>query len=321
MTLNHQNTERDPQRVSKIKPFICQYNWKDIDFTAHQKAQENRVMSIGWKMFKQNNEKVVLIILFVPHNTKTVRIAYKSKYDHMRQNQVILLMITDGEKWHYLAVKSLPELLRGITSNHNGDVYCLGCLYSFRTDNRLKNHEKLCNNHDYCYVEMPSEYNKILKYNDGEKSLKSPFTSYLDLECLLKKEQSCRNSPEKSYTEKKAKHEPSGWAMFTKWSFDETENKFDYYRGIDCIKKRCEKIRNRATEIINYQEQEMIPLTNEEIKFYEGQKECHICKKEFCYDKNEENKFKLYKKVRDYCDFTGKFRVAAHIICNLRCST
>ena len=121
MTLNHQNTERDPQRVSKIKPFICQYNWKDIDFTAHQKAQENRVMSIDWKMFKQNNEKVVLIILFVPHNTKTVRIAYKSKYDHMRQNQVILLMITDGEKWHYLAVKSLPELLRGITSNHNGD--------------------------------------------------------------------------------------------------------------------------------------------------------------------------------------------------------
>ena len=172
----------------------------------------------------------------------------------MRQNQVISLMITDGEKWHYLAVKSLPELLRGITSNYNGDLYCLGCLYSFRTDNKLKKHEKLCNNDDYCYVEMPSEYNKILKYNHGEKSLKSPFTTYLDLECLLKKEQSCQNSPEKSYTEKKPKHKPSGWAMFTKWSFDEAESKFDYYRGIDCIKKWCEKLRNRATEIINYQE-------------------------------------------------------------------
>ena len=58
---------------------------------------------------------------------------------------------------------------------------------------------------------------KKLKYNPGEKSLKAPFAIYLDLECLLKKEQSCENNNlEKSYTKKKAKHEPSGWAMFTK---------------------------------------------------------------------------------------------------------
>ena len=57
-------------------------------------------------------------------------------------------MITDGEKWHYFAVKSLPSLLRGITSNHNGDIYCLNCFYSYRTDNALKKHERLCNNHD-----------------------------------------------------------------------------------------------------------------------------------------------------------------------------
>ena len=64
-----------------------------------------------------------------------------------------------------LEVKSLPALLRWITSNHNGGFYCLGCLHSFRTDNKLKKHEKVCNNHDYCYVQMPREYNKILKYN------------------------------------------------------------------------------------------------------------------------------------------------------------
>ena len=52
-----------------------------------------------------------------------------------------------------------------------------------------------------------------------------------------KKEQSCQNNPEKSYTERKAKHELSGWAMFKKCSFDEIENKFEYYRIIDCIKK------------------------------------------------------------------------------------
>ena len=71
-------------------------------------------------------------------------------------------------------------------------------------------------------------------------------------------------------------------------------------------------------EIINYREHEMTPLTDEEIKFYEEQKDCHLCKKEFCYDENDKNRFKLYQKVRDHCHYTGKFRGAAHSICNLR---
>ena len=63
---------------------------------------------------------------------------------------------------------------------------------------------------------MPKWFEKILKYNPGEKSLRTPLAIYRDLECLLKKEQSCQSNPEKSYTEKKAKHEPFGWAMLTK---------------------------------------------------------------------------------------------------------
>ena len=62
----------------------------------------------------------------------------------------------------------------------------------------------------------------------------------------------------------------------------------------------------------------MILLTNEENKSYEKQKEYHICNKEFCTNENEENEFKLYKKVRDHCHFTGKSRGAADSICNLR---
>ena len=61
----------------------------------------------------------------------------------------------------------------------------------------------------------------------------------------------------------------------------------------------------------------MIPLTDNENKFYEEQKGRHICQKEFCYDKNEKSKFKIYQKVRDHCHYTGRFRGAAHNICNL----
>ena len=64
----------------------------------------------------------------------------------------------------------------------------MGCLHSFRTDNALKKHERLCGNNDYCHVEMPTENNNTLKYNHGEKSLKVPFTIYADLECLLIKQ-------------------------------------------------------------------------------------------------------------------------------------
>ena len=74
----------------------------------------------------------------------------------------------------------------------------------------------------------------------------------------------------------------------------------------------------KITKIINYEEKEMIPLTDNENKSYEEQEECHICQKEFCYDKNEKKKFKIYQKVRDHCHYTGKFRGAAHSICNLR---
>ena len=96
-------------------------------------------------------------------------------------------MITDGKKWHYLAVKSLSALLRRIASNHKEDFYCLNCFHSYSTKNKLKTHERVCNDHDYCYVEMPNEDNKILKYNHGEKSLKVLDFIYADLECLLKK--------------------------------------------------------------------------------------------------------------------------------------
>ena len=84
-------------------------------------------------------------IVFVPHNTETISTAYKSKYNHKRKNQVILLMITDGKKWYYIAVRSLPALLRGITSSNNKDFYCLNCFHSYRTHNNLKKHERHVN--------------------------------------------------------------------------------------------------------------------------------------------------------------------------------
>ena len=176
--LNLNRIDNHPERISKIKPFIDQYNWKDIDFLA---------MGKDWNKFESNNE-IALNILYVPHNTKKINIAYKSKHNLTREKQAILLMISNGEKWHSLTVKILSGLLRGITSNHNADSYCLNCFCAYSTKNKLEKHKKICENHDYCHVEMPTKDNNIIKYNRGEKSIKTPFTIYANLECLLEKE-------------------------------------------------------------------------------------------------------------------------------------
>ena len=155
LALNLVKIKRNPQRISKIKPFIYRYNWKDINFPSTSK---------DWKKLEQNNE-IALNILYVPHYTRKIQVAYKSKNNLTCDKQVILLMITDGKKWHYLTVKNLPGLLRGITSTHKGDFYCLSCFHSHRTKNKLEAHKKICENHNYCIVEMPAKDNNIIKYN------------------------------------------------------------------------------------------------------------------------------------------------------------
>ena len=133
------------------------------------------------------------------------------------------------------------------------------------------------------------------RINHGVKSMKASFIIYADLEFLLEKMSTCYDSPEKSSTTKINKH----------CSFDETKNKLDYYRGKNCMKKFCQDLR------------EMIPLTEKEEKRHNKQKVCHICKKRFSIDDNN----KKCHKVKDHCHYTGKYRGAAHDICNLRYKT
>ena len=162
------------------------------------------------------------------YNTRKIHIAYKSRHNLTREKQVILLMITDGEKWHFLVVKNLSGLLRGVTSNHHGDFYCLNCFHSYSTKNKLEAHNKICENHDYCHVEMPTKDNNTIKYNQGEKSIKLTFAIYADLECLLEKMSTCINNNNESSTTEINKHTASGYSIFTSCSFDELKNKLNY---------------------------------------------------------------------------------------------
>ena len=166
-SLDYQKIKKDPQKISKLKPYINQYNWKDIKFPSDKE---------DWKKFEQNNKEIALNILFVPHNKKEIPHAYISKYNHKRKNQVILLMITDdGERWHYLAVRSMSEEGKNILKYSPGDkslkvpfiIYAdLECL--------LKKEQSSQNNPKNSYIQRqakhkPSGYSLSLNCSFDEK--------------------------------------------------------------------------------------------------------------------------------------------------------
>ena len=131
---------------------------------------------------------------------------------------------------------------------------------------------------------------------------------------MLEKISTCYNNSEESSTTEINKHTPSGYSLFTRCSFEKTKNKLDYYRGDNCMEKFCKYLREHATKIINYEKKDMIPLTKKEEKHPNKHKVCYTCKKEF----NTDNIDKKHHKVKDHCHYTGKYRGAAHNICNLR---
>ena len=99
--LSYQSIKTQPERISAIKPYINNHNWEEKEFPAGPK---------DWKKFKQNNKTIALNVLFVPYNTETIRVAYRSENNNKREKQVKLLMITDGNRWHDLAITDLSAL-------------------------------------------------------------------------------------------------------------------------------------------------------------------------------------------------------------------
>ena len=218
-----------------------------------------------WKMFQKSIPTIALNILYTKE--KEICPDYISNHNSVDEKQIILLMISNNEKegLHYFAVKHFSALLRGITSKHHRDFYCLNCLHSFRTENKLKSHEKVCKNKDFCGTIMFSEKDKILEFKQYMKSNKMPYIIYADLESLIRKTDGCKNNPENSSTTKIGEHIPCGYLMSTIWGIDHIEDKHTLYCGRYCMKKFCGSLREHAKSKIDFEKKKMLPLTRKEL--------------------------------------------------------
>ena len=227
------------------------------------------------------------------------------------EHNIILMLIEKGGVKHYSLVKSIERLLSSqVTEGKRKEYFCLRCLNPFWCKEALSRHQEYCGEYEAVKIEMPKK-GTMLEFKNYHKMEKVPFIVYADFECFIKPMQSWNPDDKESYTKQYQKHEPSSFCYYIKCFDDEVyEPKSVSYTGEDAAQKFVEMLEEDIKIITNIPEKKMI-FNIQEQKQYKKETECWICNEKFTND------FKNYK-VRDHCHFTGRYRGAAHNICNLK---
>ena len=140
---------------------------------------------------------------------------------------------------------------------------------------------------------------------------------YADFEAILEIIQGPSPDPEEPYTSKVSQYIRSGWCVYSKFAYGNVQNLLRLFREKDCIKKFCDCIKEEAHRLYHmFSEKPMDPLTKEQWTRYKRASKCHICYKPFNFKDAVASEG---PKVRDHCQYTGKYRGPAHSLCNLRC--
>ena len=148
---------------------------------------------------------------------------------------------------------------------------------------------------------------------------------YADFESILEPIQGPGNNPSISSMRGVNTHTRSGWCVYSKFAYGSVTNPLKLYRGKDCISEFCEQMIAEAQCLYeSFPEKPMEPLTKSQLKEYKSATKCHICFKSFrdpATRRKENQSIKVdsrYVKVRDHCHCSGKYRGAAHSLCNLQ---
>ena len=285
--------ENNNQRVSKLRRYD-DFDWDGINFP---------VSISDIKRFESRNEISINVLAL---EGKKIYICRKGrKYNRVAN----LMLITDGEKKHYVAIKSLGRLLSMQNSKHKeSQHFCTNCLQGFADQHSRDEHYVYCRSNESVRIEMPVK-RPIVEYSDGQHQFKVPFIMYADFESILEPIQGARNNPNLSSTRGVNIHTPSGWCLYSRFAYGDLDKPLSQYRGSDCVEKFYEQIISEARKLYNsFPELPMKPLTKSQLKEYKRATKRHICFKPFGD----------WGKVRDHCHYSGLYRGAAHFSCNLQ---
>ena len=243
-----------PEQISKLRHYEEQFYWDGMEFP---------VSFRDIKRFESSNEIMINVLAF---ECKKIYICRKGKECNRVAN---LMLITDNNRKHYIAVKSLSRLLTMQNSKHKeSQHFCTNCLQGFAEERSRDEHLIYCRSNEAVRIEMPDK-DPIVKYSDGQYQFKVPFMMYADFESILEPVQGAGNDPSISSTRGVNVHTPSGWCVYSKFAYGDVMNPCAHYIGSDCIKKFCEHIISEAKRLYaSFPEKPMTPLTKSQIKEY-----------------------------------------------------
>ena len=174
------------------------------------------------------------------------------------------MLITDGEKRHYTAIKSLSRLLGNSNSKHgHKQHFCLNCLQGFSLEESKDKHFEYCKDSEAVRIEM-NEEGSFVEFHDGQNQFKVPFAMYADFEAILKPIEGLNTNPEASYTKELNQRICSGFCVSSVFAYGEVENPLKLYRGEDCVEVFCDYVENEVKRLYDmFPEKPMNRLTRE----------------------------------------------------------
>ena len=296
--------EKNDCRLKDLKPYEFSLNTKGITFPMKVKDID--------KFEKLNPDLPGINVFSITGNT--IYPLREISKDRNSNTTIDLFLYEEDGKFHYSLIKNLSRLIRSqITTRTNEPIHiCKRCFSHFTKKELLDKHIQYCNNNATAIVRMPKP-KTILLFKNYQKQLPIPFVVYADFECFTKPINTCSPNPENSYNYSYQKHEPSGFCIYVKGIVDKWFKPITYTKTSedeDVSKIFVEKIIELTKTIYNdfYCKPQPLRLTSWEYERFKKEINCHICMGELKHDK-----------VRDHCHFTGRYRGAAHNLCNLRC--
>ncbi|KAG8227152.1 hypothetical protein J437_LFUL001696 [Ladona fulva] len=282
------NIDKNPQRVSKYdtRSFHNGYQWDCIEYLVDLKdiIKFEQANNITINVFGLDEKK---------NNVYPIRIV-----DHEMEDHCDLLYLTNDETSHYCRIKNFERLVHlQITKNNNGIYICKRCFVYYHDEEKLESHKPNCYNNIPAKIALPTEEDKILKFNKIGHTFRVPYAIYADFESILLNIEGWDPNPADSYSNKFQKHEAYSfcYVMVTSEGFEKPV----LYRSPNAAKIFISKMKGEAEKIaVRYRNiVPMNPFTTAQEESFRMEVNCHICSKPLGDDR-----------VMDHCHLTGKFR-------------
>ena len=191
---------KNSESITKLNRFENDFDWTGVGFP---------VLLRTIKRFESQNQ--ILINVLAVENRQIYIHRKGGDYDRIEN----LMLITENNRKHYVAIKSLSKLLSSQNTKHKAkEHFCMNCLQGFKEESSRDEHVHYCKNNELVRIEMPHK-NPIVQYSDGQFQFKVPFIMYADFESILELIQGPGNNPRISSTRGVNVHMPSGRCVYS----------------------------------------------------------------------------------------------------------